>query len=157
MKKPPVDFAARRAAGESIHALSQSYKATNSTVKRWAEAPEVLDEVERIRRQVTEDAIGQLHGAAGEAISTILTVMRGAGACGACGRPATLDRDKLKAGEMILARVAGLESGERREVTARIASDPGADARLILQEAALILEERGLLDLAVAVRAESRR
>ena len=113
--------------------------------------------VERIRRQVTDDAIGALNSAAGEAITTVLAVMRGTAACGACGRPATADRDKLKAGEMILARVAGLESGERREVTARIASDPGADARLILQEAALILEERGLLDLAVAVRAESRR
>ena len=157
MKKPPVDFAARRAAGESIHALSLSYKANNATVKRWGEAPEVLDEVERIRRQVTDDAIGALNSAAGEAITTVLAVMRGTAACGACGRPATADRDKLKAGEMILARVAGLESGERREVTARIASDPGADARLILQEAALILEERGLLDLAVAVRAESRR
>ena len=157
MRKPPPEFASRRAAGESLAALSRHYKAAQETVKAWDLLPDTQEQIQRIRQQATEDAIGQLHGAAGEAISTILTVMRGAGACGACGRPATLDRDKLKAGEMILARVAGLESGERREVTARIASDPGADARLILQEAALILEERGLLDLAVAVRAESRR
>lgn len=157
MRKPPPEFSARRAAGESLASLSRHYKAAQETVKAWDLRDDIQTEIQYIRQQATDDAIGQLHNAAGEAITTVLAVMRGSAACGACGRPATADRDKLKAGEMILARVAGLESGERREVTARIASDPGADARLILQEAALILEERGLLDLAVAVRAESRR
>lgn len=157
MKKPPSDFSARRAAGESLSSLRVLYKASPNTVQAWDRLESVQEEIQHIRQQATEDAIGQLHGAAGEAITTILTVMRGADACGACGRPATADRDKLKAGEMILARISGLEPGERREVTARIAPDAGADARMILAEAALILEERGQLDLAVAVRAESRR
>jgi len=157
MKNPPSDFSSRRAAGESLNSLRVSYKASPNTIQAWDRLESVQGEILRIRQQATEDAIGLLHGAAGEAITTVLAVMRGAAACDTCGRPATADRDKLRAGEMILARIAGLEPGERREVTARIAPDAGADARLILQEAALILEERGLLDLAVAVRAESRR
>jgi len=155
MKKPPADFAARRAAGESIHALAQSYGATNSTVKRWSELPAVLQEIEEIRAAVLAEASARLGSLADTAVEAIAAVLK-TGACEKCGRPTAPDRDRLKAADMILNRV-GLESGERREVTARIAPNAGADARLILQEAALILEERGLMELAVAVRAESRR
>ena len=157
MRRIPADFASRRAVGESLAALSKHYKAAQDTVKTWDTSEEVQSEIQRIRDQITGEAAGQLVGAAGEAIGAVLGVLRGAPACDKCGRAATADRDRLKASEMILARISGLEPGERREVTARIAPDAGADARLILQEAALILEERGLMDLAVAVRAESRR
>jgi len=157
MKNPPSDFSARRAAGESLASLRVLYKASPNTIQAWDRLESVQAEILRIRQQAAEDAIGLLHGAAGEAIGAVLGVMRGASACEKCGRPATADRDRLKASEMILARISGLEPGERREVTARIAPDAGADARLILQEAALILEERGLMELAVAVREESRR
>lgn len=157
MRKPPADFAARRAAGESINSLAQHYKAAHATVVAWDRLPEVRERVESIRAGVVEDAIGQLSEGVIDAIRAVLEIAKGKGPCSTCGRGATLDRDRLKAAEILLARVHGLEPGQRREITATVSSDSGADERLILAEASDILDARGLTDLASQVKAEARR
>jgi hypothetical protein len=156
-KRPPADFAARRAAGESILALASLYVAAERTVRAWDALPEVQAEIQKIRQAVTDEAIGQLSAAVPVAMKAVLEIARGGAACEVCGRGPSQERDRLKASEMILSRVVGLEAGERRQVVATIAADPDADARVILSEAALILDERGLPDLAAAIRAEARR
>lgn len=157
MKKPPADFAARRAAGESINSLVQHYKAAHATVSAWDQLPEVRERVESIRAGVVEDAIGQLSEGVLDAIRAVLEIARGKEPCSTCGRGATLDRDRLKAAEILLERVHGLEPGQRREVRATVTTDSGADERLILAEAADILDARGLTDLASQVKVEARR
>jgi hypothetical protein len=157
MKKPPADFASRRAAGESLLSLATAYGAAKRTVAAWNELPEVREEIERIRSGVVDDAIGQLSEGVIDAIRAVLEIARGKAACSTCGRGATLDRDRLKAAEILLARVHGLEPGQRREITATVSSDGGADERLILAEASDILDARGLTDLASQVKAEARR
>lgn len=157
MKRPPADFAARRAAGESLASLVSVYKSHPRTVAAWDALPEVQADVQRIRQAVTDEAIGQLSAAVPVALKAVLDIARGGAACSTCGRGPSQERDRLKASEMILSRISGLEAGERREVVATLATDPAADARVILEEAALILSERGLPDLAEQVRAEARR
>lgn len=156
-KKPPADFASRRAAGESLASLIKHYKAGDRTVAAWDALPEIQTEIRRIRQAVTDEAIGQLSSAVPVAMKAVLEIARGGAACEVCGRGPSQERDRLKASEMILSRVVGLEAGERRQVVATIAADPDADARVILSEAALILDERGLPDLAAALRIEARR
>lgn len=157
MKKPPADFVARRAAGESLHALSQHYKAAHATVVAWDRLPEIRERIEQVRAGVVEDAIGQLSEGVLDAIRAVLEIARGKEPCSTCGRGATLDRDRLKAAEILLERVHGLEPGQRREVRATVTTDSGADERLILAEAADILDARGLTDLASQVKVEARR
>ena len=157
MKKPPADFALRRARGESLISLASAYKAHSRTVASWDSLPEIQSEIQRIRQAVTDEAIGQLSAAVPVALKAVLEIATGGAACSTCGRGPSQERDRLKASEMILSRIAGLEAGERRQVVATIAADPDADARVILSEAALILDERGLPDLAAAIRAEARR
>lgn len=156
-KKPPADFASRRAAGESLHSLVKHYKAGDRTVAAWDALPEIQSEIQRIRQAVTDEAIGQLSAAVPVALKAVLEIATGGAACSTCGRGPSQERDRLKASEMILSRIAGLEAGERRQVVATLAADPDADARMILSEAALILDERGLPDLAAALRVEARR
>lgn len=156
-KKPPADFASRRAAGESLHSLVKHYKAGDRTVAAWDALPEIQSEIQRIRQAVTDEAIGQLSAAVPVALKAVLEIATGGAACSTCGRGPSQERDRLKASEMILSRIAGLEAGERRQVVATLAADPDADARMILAEAALILDERGLPDLAAALRVEARR
>lgn len=157
MKRPPADFAARRAAGESLASLVALYRSHPKTVAAWDALPEIQSEIQRIRQAVTDEAIGQLSAAVPVALQAVLDIAKGGAACSTCGRGPSQERDRLKASEMILSRVAGLEAGERRQVVATIAADPDADARMILSEAALILDERGLPDLAAALRVEARR
>ena len=157
MKRPPTDFAARRAAGESLASLAALYKSHPRTVAAWDALPEIQSEIQRIRHAVTDEAIGQLSAAVPMALQAVLDIAKGGAACSTCGRGPSQERDRLKASEMILSRVAGLEAGERRQVVATLAADPDADARMILAEAALILDERGLPDLAAALRVEARR
>lgn len=156
-KKPPADFASRRAAGESLASLVKHYKAGDRTVAAWDALPEIQSEIQRIRQAVTDEAIGQLSAAVPVALKAVLEIATGGAACSTCGRGPSQERDRLKASEMILSRIAGLEAGERRQVVATLAADPDADARMILSEAALILDERGLPDLAAALRVEARR
>ena len=157
MKRPPADFAARRAAGESLASLVALYRSHPKTVAAWDALPEIQSEIQRIRQAVTDEAIGQLSAAVPVALQAVLDIAKGGAACSTCGRGPSQERDRLKASEMILSRVAGLEAGERRQVVATLAADPDADARMILAEAALILDERGLPDLAAALRVEARR
>ena len=157
MKRPPADFAARRAAGESLASLVALYRSHPKTVAAWDALPEIQSEIQRIRQAVTDEAIGQLSAAVPVALKAVLEIATGGAACSTCGRGPSQERDRLKASEMILSRIAGLEAGERRQVVATLAADPDADARMILAEAALILDERGLPDLAAALRVEARR
>ena len=157
MKKPPADFALRRAAGESLASIAAGYKSSERTVAAWNNLPEVREEIEKIRAGVVEDAIGQLSEGVLDAIRAVLEIARGKEPCSTCGRGATLDRDRLKAAEILLERVHGLEPGQRREVRATVTTDSGADERLILAEAADILDARGLTDLASQVKVEARR
>ena len=157
MKRPPADFAARRAAGESLASLVALYRSHPKTVAAWDALPEIQSEIQRIRQAVTDEAIGQLSAAVPVALQAVLDIAKGGAACSTCGRGPSQERDRLKASEMILSRVAGLEAGERRQVVATLAADPDADARMILAEAALILDERGLPDLAAALRVGARR
>lgn len=156
-KTPPADFAQRRARGESLRSIADLYGSAERTVAAWDALPEIQSEIQRIRQAVTDEAIGQLSAAVPVALQAVLDIARGGAACEVCGRGPSQERDRLKASEMILSRVAGLEAGERRQVVATLAADPDADARMILAEAALILDERGLPDLAAALRVEARR
>ena len=140
-----------------MNSLTKLFKASQSTVAAWDALPEIQSEIQRIRQAVTDEAIGQLSAAVPVALKAVLEIATGGAACSTCGRGPSQERDRLKASEMILSRIAGLEAGERRQVVATLAADPDADARMILAEAALILDERGLPDLAAALRVEARR
>lgn len=126
-------------------------------VAKWAADPKIKAEVDRIEREISDEAIRVLGGAKLSAVSRLVAVVEGK-KCEACGRGAAADRDAIRASEAILGRT-GLPVSNRTEVSGSVKvdldaslSEPQMEAE-ILEEAALIVEEAGDLELSREIRA----
>ena len=155
--RAPADIAARLASGNSLSSIAADLNCDREQVAKWNADPKIQAEIARIEAMASEDAIRMLKGAKGSAVSRLVAVLDGK-KCEACGRSPATDRDAIRASEAILGRT-GLPVSNRTEVSGSVKvdldatlSEPQMEAE-ILEEAALIAEEAGDLELSRAIRA----
>ena len=106
--------------------------------------------IEQARKGLHQEAVSQLKSLVNLGVETIHSVLTD-GVCPACNRPASSQKDRLKATEMVFDR-AGMPKVTVQEVSAVLQTDPRADRRAVLEAAAMVLEEEGHSELARAIR-----
>lgn len=144
----PVDFIPRRANGESLSSLATHYKASRNTVRAWEEAN--FDEIEAYRKESLSNAAHGLAALQGDALRVVRGVLTDQ-PCAACGRPTAPPKERLKAAEIVFDRT-GIPKQTKLSGSVKLTSDPASDRMAVLEAAAAILEEEGLVDLADQIR-----
>ena len=133
---PPAGFAALVATGRSMASIAKELECDVGTVGRWAKLPEVVAEIEAIRRDVADavrEKLGRAVAFASDALVRVIT----AGRCAACGRAAADDHATIRASTYLLDRMVP-PSRPRDSVT--IPATPLDEAQEVYRDVVLALE-----------------
>lgn len=146
----------------SHSAISRLYGADHHTVARWSRLPEVIQEEQRIRREVSDSAARALQALQPSAVSLIRDVLGGGEVCETCGRGNRSGevKDQIRAAEAVFDRT-GLPKRQETVLSGTVGLDlEGRSdddlAREILEEAAAICEEDGEMKLGRLLRERLR-
>ena len=150
----PPDLAERIVRGSSYTAIAKAENVAKSTVSRWAEQPEVIADINRLRGHARGVALRRLETKLTVAVEALLSVLKPA--CKACKRPAASPRDVISAAVAVMDRTGLPKTTVIQQVAEGAELLPTDELeRLILQDAATICEQRGAADLANALRVEA--
>lgn len=133
---PPVGFAAMVATGRSMASIAKELECDVGTVGRWAKLPEVVAEIEAIRRDVA-DAVREKMGRAVVFASDALVRVITAGRCAACGRAAADDHATIRASTYLLDRMV---PPQRPRDSVTIPATAQEEAQEVYRDVVLALE-----------------
>lgn len=154
-RRMPPELPALLASGKNLAAIGEKLDLDPDTIRRWLrDKPELVEEVERIQAERSEEVTRQLRGLDALGMQVLEGVLGGA-VCGTCGRTPAEPRDRLKALHMLWSRTGRPEiSGVQLSGSVSTAKQtPPEMDRTILLGAADVLRDRGFYDLADAVKA----
>ena len=152
-KEIPLELAGWVALGKSSRWIAEQSGVTHDTVGGWLQNPELQARITKIKAEADREALNGLQSLKAVAIQAIGGVLTG-DTCKECGRSKALDRDILRSAELVLDRT-GLPRTERQEISTGAGGLDLTDAQMeqqILEEAAAILEDRGIKELAKTIR-----
>ena len=131
VKHPPADLVALLVAGTSHQAIARKVGADHRTVRGWAESPDIVAEVQRIRDETLAAVRLKLVANADLAMETLAKVIRSRNAAHSV---------KVRAAEVLLSRVLGSPKQEI-ELSGGLAVRTGPLADLTDEEIAAKLDE----------------
>ncbi len=160
IRRPPPEFAATAASGMNVARLAEMFDASRPTVSKWLNLPDVMEEIASIKAEIQATTKSRFLALTPKVADVLESVVQGSlgEACPHCGRGADqiAIRDRLRAMEMVLDRIPGLEVGTRSEVSILLPQGgQDADGEL-LECAAMILEDQGNEELARQIRETMR-
>lgn len=131
---PPANFAARLALGGSYTRLAEEFAVHRITIGTWAQLPEVQEELARIQRESSDEALRKLESYRVPALSTLASVLN-TGVCDKCGRGAAEVRDRIRAATELLNRLEGLEERMNIHVSGTLGHRDDTDPEAALRTA----------------------